>query len=489
MTPSNTNQATSQAKNAIVWFRRDLRVLDNGALIAAISHVHSTGGMLIPMFVLDPKLLKPASPNRLGFLFAALRSLRESGLPIRVTPGDPVQVIARAANDLNADVYVTADAGPYGRLRDAAVRNAMRTAMPGGAELIEADSPYLVQPGTVRKGDDTPYKVFTPFSRVWLTFAQDQRSAQQLGADVALSKNAIAMFGGTAELGEIPAAPAAMSAELPMASEQAAHAAAQKFLAERMHAYGETRNDPGADATSRLGAYLKYGLLHPRQLMHEVQQSVGQGSEGAKVFRSELCWREFYADVLWHRPESARENYVPNMAIESDSGTIADQRFQAWCDGKTGFPFIDAGMRQLVAEGWMHNRVRMAVASFLVKDLHLDWQRGASWFMRHLVDGDLASNQHGWQWTAGTGTDASPYFRVFNPISQGKKFDPDGIYVRRWIPELADTPKKFIQEPWLMPAAGNLFDGASTQLGYPNPIVDHAAEREESLRRYGLTRP
>ena len=199
------------------------------------------------------------------------------------------------------------------------------------------------------------------------------------------------------------------------------------------------------------------------------------------MFRKEIAWREFYADVLHHAPASARTWLDPRFGqMQHDADADADARFAAWCEGRTGFPFVDAGMRQLLAEGWMHNRVRMVVASFLVKDLHLPWQRGARWFMRHLRDGDLASNQHGWQWTAGSGTDAAPYFRVFNPVTQGLRFDPDGDYVRRYVPELRALPGSAAHEPWKHPSLG---------LDYPNPVVDHGEERAESLRRYAALPP
>jgi deoxyribodipyrimidine photo-lyase len=465
-----------QQPNALVWFRRDLRVRDNLALNAAITRVEQTGGLVTCCFVLDPRLLKSASPNREAFLYRALRSLQANGVKLVVVAGDPVSVISQMADDLRADVFVSADAGPYGRIRDQLVEAALAV---NGKTMIEADSPYLVTPGTVRKGDGTPYKVFTPFSRVWILHANGQRPAE--GNPLASDR-----FANPVDLGVIPNDPAGVAAQLPAATEAAAHSAAQTFLSQRMHAYEETRNVPSLDSTSRLGAYLKYGLLHPRQLLSSIESAIQQGSEGARVFRSELCWREFYADVLWHRPDSARHNYMTNMEIAPDTGTVAEQRFVAWCEGRTGYPFIDAGMRQLVTEGWMHNRVRMAVASFLVKDLHLDWQRGAAFFMAHLVDGDLASNQHGWQWTAGTGTDASPYYRVFNPVSQGKKFDPDGAYVRRYVPELAPLGSKFIHEPWLQPPSGDLFNSSGTS--YPSPIVDHGVEREEALARYKSAR-
>ncbi|MFC7573859.1 cryptochrome/photolyase family protein [Klenkia terrae] len=225
-----------------------------------------------------------------------------------------------------------------------------------------------------------------------------------------------------------------------------------------------------------MSAHLHLGTVHPRTLLHDIARS-GLTGPGVDTYVSELCWREFYADVLWHRPETAREYYNPELqGITYSTGQGAEEDFEAWAQGRTGFPIVDAGMRQLLAQGWMHNRLRMIVGSFLVKDLHQEWTTGARYFMQHLVDGDLASNNHGWQWVAGTGTDASPYYRVFNPTTQGKKFDPDGGYVKRWVPELRDLDAKHVHEPWTAP--GGVPDG------YPEPIVDHAHERQVALDRY-----
>jgi deoxyribodipyrimidine photo-lyase len=227
-----------------------------------------------------------------------------------------------------------------------------------------------------------------------------------------------------------------------------------------------------------MSAYLKYGCIHPRTLLADLS---GQEGEAARRYVTELAWREFYADVLWHRPDSAREYLNPQLqGMEYDSGPDAETLVAAWEQGRTGFPIVDAGMRQLLGEAYVHNRVRMIVASFLVKDLHQEWTRGARYFLRHLVDGDLASNNHGWQWVAGTGTDASPYYRVFNPITQGKKFDPDGTYVKRWVPELRGLDTTHVHEPWTAPGG--------VPAGYPEPIVDHAQERLVSLDRYNRVR-
>ena len=240
--------------------------------------------------------------------------------------------------------------------------------------------------------------------------------------------------------------------------------------------YAEQRDRPDLAGTSGLGAALRWGEVHPRTLLADLGDCAGH-----EVFRRELAWREFYADVLHHQPGSARCSLRTELAdIEVDQGPAADERFDAWAEGRTGFPFVDAGMRQLRAEGWMHNRVRMVTASFLVKDLHVDWTRGARHFMHWLRDGDLASNQHGWQWVAGTGTDAAPYFRVFNPVAQGLRYDPDGDYVRRYVPELAAVSGATAHEPWTLP--GGPPDD------YPDRIVDHATERDSALARYSAVR-
>jgi deoxyribodipyrimidine photo-lyase len=243
--------------------------------------------------------------------------------------------------------------------------------------------------------------------------------------------------------------------------------------------YADGRDRPGTDGTSRLSPYLKYGCVHPRTLLADL--AALPQDESVRRFTDELAWREFYADVLWHRPDSAREYLNPQLrGIGYDSGPQADALLRAWQQGRTGFPIVDAGMRQLLGEAWMHNRVRMIVASFLVKDLHQEWTVGARWFLRHLVDGDLASNNHGWQWVAGSGTDPSPYYRVFNPITQGRTFDPDGAYIARWVPELRDLEARYVHEPWTAPGG--------IPAGYPPPIVDHAHERRVALDRYARVR-
>ena len=447
---------------SIFWFRRDLRLADNPALATAAAE-----GPVLGVFVLDDALWGPAGANRKAFLAASLQSLSASmGGALAVIHGPPAVVLPRIAAAVGANRIVAAeDFGPYGRTRDSAVSAAAAEAH---IEMSFVDSPYAVKPGSVVTGGGTSYKVFTPFFRSWQAhgWADPQPVASVDWIDPA---TALAQMSGT-PFG-IPEPPE-VSIELPEAGEDAAWNALERFLDERIGGYQEARDLPGMDGTSRLSPYLKWGVVHPRQLLERLGSSPGE-----QTFRSELCWREFYAEVLFQRPDSARQAYVAKMAgMEVDDGPATDELFDAWCAGQTGYPIVDAGMRQLVAEGWMHNRVRMIVASFLVKDLHIDWFRGARFFMTHLLDGDLASNNHGWQWVAGTGTDASPYFRIFNPITQSKKFDADGEYLRAWIPEIAHLPNRSIHAPWT--------EKTGAPAAYPLPIVDHDDERRESLDRY-----
>ena len=445
---------------AVLWLRRDLRLADSPALLAA----RDDADEVLPLFVLDPALRGPSGPPRLAFLHGCLRELEErTDGRLRVLAGSPEQVVPRVARQVEATaVHVSSDHGPYGRARDGRVRDAL-----GQLPLLATGSPYGVTPGTLLKDDGTPYRVFTPYARAW--------RARGLHSP-ATTPRVVRWTDGGVRTDGVPRDPSLGDVELPPAGERAALARWKEFLADGVSSYAERRNLPAADGTSRMSAYLKYGCIHPRT-MHA---ALGD-SDDERVFADELIWRDFYADVLWHRPETAREDLQPQLAdLGYDTGAEADRRFESWATGTTGYPIVDAGMRQLLGEAWMHNRLRMIVASFLTKDLHVYWTRGARHFMQHLRDGDLASNSHGWQWVAGTGTDASPYFRVFNPVKQGRDHDPDGDYIRRWVPELRDLSSKEVHEPWLLP------DGPPN--GYPLPVVDHAEERAESLRRYAAVR-
>jgi deoxyribodipyrimidine photo-lyase len=450
---------------ALVWFRRDLRVRDQPTFLAAADGAARGLGL----FVLDPALLDPSGAARRTVLYRCLRALDESlGGRLLVVRGEPADVVPRIAAAVDAtQVHAAADFGPYGRARDEAVEKALAE---HGRELVRSGSPYAVAPGRVTKPDGTPYKVFTPFRRAWLQHGWRRPADTDAGTVGWLDP--VDKDGGPRRVA-IPADDR-VDADLPPAGEDAARERWQEFLDDGVTAYKRLRDRPDEPGTSRMSVHLKYGTVHPRTLLADL---AGRSGDGAETVRSELAWREFYADVLWHRPDSARENYDARFDhLPWDSGNAADEHFAAWAQGRTGFPIVDAGMRQLRDRAWVHNRVRMIVASFLVKDLHLHWTRGARHFMRYLADGDLASNQHGWQWVAGTGTDAAPFFRVFNPVVQGEKFDPNGDYVREFVPELRDVRGKAVHRPWELP------DGPPN--GYPRPIVDHAEERKAALERY-----
>ncbi|MCO1657276.1 cryptochrome/photolyase family protein [Pseudonocardia humida] len=451
-----------RARSAVVWFRRDLRVGDQPTFLAAAD----AADRALALFVLDPALTGPSGGARLTFLYRALRSLDAAlGGRLMVVRGDPADVVPRVAAAVDAaSVHVAADFGPYGRRRDEAVEKALVDA---GRALVRTGSPYAVAPGRVRKADGEPFRVFTPFRRAWLEHGWRAPADTSAGTVDWLDPDGGSSAVPVPDDERVPA-------ELPEASEAAALRQWEAFLSDAVDRYGDDRNRPDVEGTSRMSVYLKYGLVHPRTLLADVARKRGESSE---VYRSELAWRDFYADVLFHRPDSARQNYDKAFdALPLASGGDAVAAFDRWREGRTGFPIVDAGMRQLREQAWMHNRARMITASFLVKDLHLPWWWGARHFMALLVDGDLASNQHGWQWTAGTGTDAAPYFRVFNPITQGQRFDPDGDYVRRFVPELRGVAGKAVHTPWELP------DGPPE--GYPEPIVDHEAERQEALQRY-----
>ncbi|MBA2955801.1 deoxyribodipyrimidine photo-lyase [Nocardioides sp. MAH-18] len=435
---------------SVAWFRRDLRLSDNPALLAA-----AADGPVLPLFVLDPALWRPAGPARRCYLTASLRSLDAAVGGLTLLEGDPVRRVVEAARAVGAErVHVAADFGPHGARRDAAVERALGEA---GIALVRTGSPYAVAPGRLRTGGGTAYQVFTPYHRAWADHgwrapAGDPADVEWLRPD------------RSAALPDVEP-PAGMT--LPEAGEEAAHARWQEFL-DRVADYDDERDRPDLDTTSRMSVHLKWGEIHPRTMLADLAPL---RSAGAAAYRRELAWRDFFADVLHARPETARAYLRPAFAgMRYDEPGAA---YDAWRAGRTGFPVVDAGMRQLRATGWMHNRVRMVVASFLVKDLHVEWQHGARHFLHWLVDGDLASNQQNWQWAAGSGAEAAPYFRVFNPTSQGRKFDPDGTYVRRWVPELAEVTDPHDPSP-----------DDRERSGYPAPVVDHAAERREALARW-----
>jgi deoxyribodipyrimidine photo-lyase len=436
----------------LLWFRRDLRLGDHPALTAAAHNAE-----VLACFVLDPRLEASSGRRRLQFLGDSLRQLRDDlDGRLLVTRGQPEKQIPRIAREIGASsVHISEDFTPFGKRRDARVRDALDS-----APLVATGSPYLVSPGRVTKKDGSPYRVFTPFMRQWREVGW--RAPAKSGAESVrwLDPAQLRM-----KQCMIPDPGPALDVA---AGEAAARKLWKSFVDNGLKRYDQDRSRPDLKGTSRMSAHLKFGTIHPRTMVADLDLR----SSGAQAYLRELAFRDFYADVLHHWPASAWRNWNSEFdGIQTDTGAKARRRFEAWKAGETGFPFVDAGMRQLRETGFMHNRVRMIVASFLVKDLHLPWQWGAEWFLDQLVDGDLANNQHGWQWCAGCGTDAAPYFRVFNPTKQGEKFDPSGDYIRRWVPELRSADDV------------HLLKGERPQ-GYPAPIVDYGAERAETLRRY-----
>jgi deoxyribodipyrimidine photo-lyase len=456
---------------SVLWLRRDLRRGDLPALGAAAG----AGSPVCVVFVLDPALWANAGSARRAWLAATLRATdRAYDGRLCLRAGDPRTVVPELVRELGAaSVHVSRETTPVGRRRDRQVHLALEDA---GVDWVESGSPYAVGPGSVLNGSGDPYKVFTPFSRAWRDHGWPRPATEPDGlrlAQVASEDSAWDLVDAALAEPDLP--------RLPEAGEAAALARWAEFRDDALAAYGMDRDRADLDGVSRLSPYLKIGAVHPRTILADLGDAGALGderAEGAERFATELAWREFYADVLWHQPRSAWHDLRPTLAgmtYESPARLV-----EAWRRGRTGYPAVDAAMRQLLAEGWMHNRMRMVTASFLTKDLHVWWPVGARHFLDHLIDGDVASNNHGWQWVAGTGTDASPYFRVFNPVTQGLRFDPQGDYVRRYVPELRHLPGKAVHEPWKHQ------DGYLH--GYPEPIVDHAEERHEALRRYDAVR-
>jgi deoxyribodipyrimidine photo-lyase len=433
---------------AVMWFRRDLRLTDNPALLDAVA---AGDGRVLGLFVFDPQLWDRAGDPRREQLAASLRQLSDSiGGRLVVRRGDPATVVPALAEEVGAaSVHISADCGPYGQHRDKEVEASLK------CPLVATGSPYAIAPGRILNQQNRPYQVFTPYFRAWLEHGW--RRPVDAPAKVEWLE---------ADGEDLPAS------TVDGAGEQAALEHWREYLDE-VAQYDDERDRPDLDSTSRMSIPLKYGEIHPRTMLADLAR---KRSQGADAYRRQLAWREFCADLLARHPDAAWKPLRPEFERMEydDPGAL----FDAWREGRTGYPFVDAGMRQLAETGFVHNRVRMVVASFLVKDLHVHWKYGARWFMRSLRDGDLASNSLNWQWVAGCGADAAPYFRIFNPVGQGTKFDPDGEYVRRWVPELRGLDGGAVHEPWKHGGAD----------GYPDPVVDHADARREALRRYDAIR-
>jgi deoxyribodipyrimidine photo-lyase len=444
----------------IFWFRKDLRLQDNQALtLCALGATADGDPSVIATYVYQKASFEQLSGIRQHSLSASLEALNESmGGALRVLEGSAPEALANLATEQGANfVHATESFDPAGIEEQKLVAETLLTI---GKTLVLEGSNYAVKPGQVVKPTDgTPYRVYTPFFKAWFEIGWPE--PYKLPKDFSW-----------APVGESAIPTPSKSAQFKVkAGETYALETFDRFKTRALFDYSEKRNRADLSGTSKLSHALAHGEIHARTLLADLRDT-----EGHNVFRKEIAWREFYADVLYRNPHTLTDYYTPRFGdMRYDSGTDATKKFERWKSGTTGFPMVDAGMRQLANEGWMHNRVRMIVASFLVKDLHLEWQLGAEWFEHCLSDFDPASNSHGWQWTAGCGTDASPYYRVFNPILQGYKFDPDGNYVRKYIPELSHLQGSEVHEPWL------LVDGLVH--GYPEPMLDHSTERDESLRR------
>lgn len=462
----------SVSSTAIVWLRRDLRVHDHPALAAA-ARAHDD---VLPLFVFDKRLLagRFESAPRTAFLLGCLRDLeaelerRGGGLCLRA--GRPEEEVARVASACRADaVYWTSDVSPFALARDAAVTTALSKS---GVQACPSPGNYCADVSRPRTKTGKPFTVFTPFWRAWQEL--ERRAVEAAPERISLPSGA--------ELGAIPARPLlADELQQPFCEpgEGPARAAAASWLAGPIDEY-ERRHDELAGATSGLSPYLRWGCISPRELE---QRALDRGGEGAAAFVRQLAWREFYAHVLLTNPGNVRSEHQERMRAlrwDEDAELLA-----AWREGSTGYPVVDAAMRQLSATGWMHNRARLVAGSFLTKDLHLDWRSGELWFEQMLLDGEQAQNNGNWQWIASTGVDPAPYFkRIFNPVLQQQKFDPDGVYVRRWVPELRDVPDRRLAEPWRMSDAEQQAAGCVIGRDYPAPIVDHAFERKVAIERY-----
>lgn len=457
----------------MLWFRRDLRLHDLPALAAALK-----AGPVLPLFVLDDRLTNGRwpSPNRAAHLLGCLRALdaelKARGNRLYIRRGRPEVEVPKFVAEAGASgVFVSRDYSPFSRRRDAKVHALLSAA---GVGFHARRGTLALEPEQVLTDKGEPYSVFSPFHRRWQ--ATDLPEMIPAPEEIAESRKP-GLLGSLPALSDL--ARGKPSPHLIEPGEPAALRRLEQWVRGDLDAYAQARDSLGSEATSRLSQDLKWGTLSPLQVIGAARAAHPRSSSR---FVTEVAWREFYAHVLWHNPRVLREPFRPEFAhLRWDDPA---DRFEAWKSGQTGYPVVDAAMRQLLATGFMHNRARMIVASFLTKDLHLDWRLGEAHFMEYLVDGDVANNNGGWQWAASTGTDPQPYFRIFNPTLQAGRFDPDGAYVRRWVPELANVPERFIHEPWRMSEGGQ--DAAGCQIGrdYPPPIVDHAVERKVAIARY-----
>jgi deoxyribodipyrimidine photo-lyase len=476
---------------ALVWLRRDLRVDDHAALWHALRAARRVWcGFVFDRAILDPL---PRADRRVEFIRdslvgvdAELRALAAShgveGAGLIVRHGQAVDEIVALARSLGVQaVYASHDDDPQALARDARARGALADA----GIVLHTCKDHVIERDEVLTASGAPFSVFTPYRNAWLrklepSHLEPYPVARHAGA---LAPRPAGEH-GVPVLSELGFEPTNLHQLRLPSGPAGAQELLDDFL-DRIDRYHEARDFPAVKGPSYLGPHLRFGTISVRRLVREAQQRAAAGSRGAEAWLAELVWREFYHQVLHHHPHVVGHAFRPaHDRIRWEHGRKADEQFAAWCEGRTGYPLVDAAMHQITQTGYMHNRLRMVVASFLTKDLGIDWRRGEAWFAERLNDYELASNNGGWQWAASTGCDAQPWFRIFNPVTQSRRFDPEGRFVRRYLPQLAGLPDKLVHAPWLARPADLEAAGVALGRDYPQPIVDHAAARERTLARY-----
>jgi deoxyribodipyrimidine photo-lyase len=487
-------------ERALVWFRRDLRVDDHAALYTALRMARAVH----PVFVFDTDILDPLPrvDRRVEFireslveLDAALRDLTpperaaEGRAGLIVRHGRAVEEIARLAQALKVQVVVAShDDDPAALARDDAVRAALA---PLGATLHTVKDHVVFERSEVLTQSGGPYGVFTPYKNAWLKkvddFYLEPYPVARHAASLAAAPDGSGLP-GVPTLEQIGFGPSNLAALKIPTGERGAAALWQDFLG-RIDDYGTSRDHPAVKGPSYLSVHLRFGTVSVRALAAEAHRRAQAGSGGAAVWLSELIWRDFYHQILHHHPHVVGASYRPEYdRIAWEDGPLAQERFAAWCEGRTGYPLVDAAMAQINQTGYMHNRLRMVTASFLIKDLGIDWRWGERYFAQHLNDFDLAANNGGWQWAASSGCDAQPWFRIFNPVNQSEKFDARGRFIRRYLPQLAELPDAAIHAPWAARPVDLAASGLVLGRDYPRPIVQHDEARARTLERYAVVK-
>jgi len=492
------NSTIGDFQTGLVWFRRDLRVQDQHALYMALKHCQQ----VYCVFVFDTHILAPLpkADRRVEFIQESLVDLESElkkfanseDIKLITLHGDSTAEILKAASLLKVQaVFTNHDDEPYSLKRDAMVRGKLAEL---GISFFEFKDHVIFERSEVLTQGGTPYGVFTPYKNSWLKNVTDEDLES---FDISAYKTRLAKlkdsdkkhFSNTVHSLKDIGFLFTNLKNLPIRTGIQGGEYLFKDFLKRMDTYNETRDFPFIKGPSYLGVHLRFGTVSIRKLVRTALERTQNGSAGAAVWLSELIWRDFYAQILHHHPRVVQNAFKPEYDnIQWEDDKTAKKLFEAWCNAQTGYPIVDAAMHQINSTGYMHNRLRMVVASFLVKDLGIDWRWGESYFAQHLIDFDLASNNGGWQWASSSGCDAQPYFRIFNPISQSKRFDPKGQFIHRYLPALADLGEKDIHAPW--EASDLTLQSAGLVLGknYPKPIVDHAKARERTLMRYSVVK-